>query len=164
MTRPVAGDDAMDDDDTTASYGLVMPLVACVDQGGIYDGQPFVAGMYVGEIDAKLKALAGSHAEIGYMLYPGLIKQCDLLAMQYGWRMIVKDTGQPISVDENEGNWQEVLFRFGGPRHDEEYDYVATDRNYCSTHDSVCDGTDWCSGLMPRDDCRIHQMFYERRK
>lgn len=103
--------------DGEASYGLVMPFVVTKDHGGPYDGEAFVAGMYCGQIDQLLKSAKGTCAEFIFMLYPTLIEQVQLIAMQHGWRVEISDTGQRYSArDDSEGNWQQVTFRFGPPR------------------------------------------------
>ena len=71
-----------DDDDT---YGLVMPFVVCVSNGGIYDDRSFVAG-------ARFEAVANSCIAGEHMIRdwqpPGLVPQLDLLAMQYGYSFL----------------------------------------------------------------------------
>jgi len=88
-------------------YELVMPFVACSDQGGPYDPDAFVAGFQAGQIDrslAALKAVGGS--EFRVTTYAALLPQLDLIAMQHGFQLDSEEPGEPEA-----GDWSFVTFR-----------------------------------------------------
>lgn len=98
----------MSDDEHEAEYGMVMPLVACEDQGGPYDAAAFVAGMYCGKLDHILESTpAPAHpivVSVRQYVPSGLVPQLDLLAMHHGWKM----TTEPW--EDHPEDWTFVTF------------------------------------------------------
>ncbi len=72
-------------DPTEPEYGLVMPFVACEDQGGPYEAGAFVAGYEAGTTDLTLKVIAPMGGSFDRWVPPGLVPQLDLIAMRHGY-------------------------------------------------------------------------------
>jgi hypothetical protein len=83
-------------------WGLVMPYVVCQSQGGPYEDQSFVAGARFGGDMAELRA--EKPATWQSYVYPGMVPQYDLLAMEQGYTM----TSEPW--DEHPDEWVLVTF------------------------------------------------------
>lgn len=99
-------------------YGLVMPFVCCVSQGGPMDDRSFTAGVALGAADAELKACRGA-AVWTTAIMPGMEAQYDLLAMRHGYVM----SAEPW--DEHPNDW--VLVSFMRPTQKTDDDEAAAD-------------------------------------
>lgn len=71
-------------------YELVYPFIVCESNGGPYEDQSFVAGVYFGMLMAafEAKSIASEVAEdiderVGFTLPSALLPQVDLLAMRW---------------------------------------------------------------------------------
>lgn len=78
-TMSEQADDNIDPDEVT--YGLVMPFVVCAPDGP-YDSDAFVAGVYYGELDMRMKK---NEARVERYVPTPLVPQIDLLAMFHGY-------------------------------------------------------------------------------
>lgn len=65
------------------SYELVVPFVACVSQGGIYDDTSFAAGFDLGQLDRTMRDKIAT--TIAATVRAPSYRQLDLLAMRQGW-------------------------------------------------------------------------------
>lgn len=90
-------------------YGLVMPFNVVQSAGGPYEDEAFVAGVYVGEIDACLRLMHTTSAILQWYVSPKLLPQLDLLAMRYGYTM----TSEPW--EDHPDEWTQVVFEKSGP-------------------------------------------------
>jgi hypothetical protein len=88
-------------------FELVMPFVACESEGGPYDDDAFVAGVTIG---VMLEEFSRSEGPGSFATDPParyldrqLVPQADLIAMKYGYKMILGE------IDEDSG-WQHVTF------------------------------------------------------
>lgn len=74
-----------------ATFGLVMPFVVCRSNGGPYDDEAFVAGVYCGSIDQELqtRSICGPQKYVPTAVVP----QLDLLAMHRGYEMSAEPWG-----------------------------------------------------------------------
>ena len=70
-----------DDDGDEHGWELLLPFNVVTSAGGPYDDDSFVAGFVVGTIDVELKT--GTFPDEGRYVYPALLPQLDLLAMNY---------------------------------------------------------------------------------
>lgn len=80
--------DEGEDQDGSATWGLVMPFVVCASRGGPYDDQSFVAGYAAGRLAVLLESLAtcgGSGTR--FTVHTGLLPQLDLMAMRHGFTL-----------------------------------------------------------------------------
>lgn len=62
-------------------YEMVMPLVVCKTQGGVYDDDSFVAGWTLALLDRDLAERAVDRIP----LRPAMMPQVDLIAMKHGY-------------------------------------------------------------------------------
>jgi len=69
---------------------LVMPFVTVASKGGPHDDESYVAGYAMGLLDAKLASGIPEHSETINAVSE---TQADLLAMRYGYRVVVAETG-----------------------------------------------------------------------
>lgn len=69
-------------DDAQSNFGLVMPFVSCVSNGGTHADAPFVAGYECGYIFALLETRP---ERVERYVHPSNVKQLDLTAMHHGY-------------------------------------------------------------------------------
>ena len=96
-----------DDNETPAGYGLVMPFVVTVSQGGPYDDNAFVAGWEAGWLDAMLLACRPLGATVERYVDSSLVPQLDLVAMRHRYTMTVEPW------EEHPDDWSFVTFAPG---------------------------------------------------
>lgn len=96
--------DRDDSEPQEVTYGLVMPFVACEDQGGPFAADAFVAGFVCGIIDHALPILKPLGCVLQRYVDPRLVPQLDLMAMRYGFKM----TSEPW--DEHPDDYTLVTF------------------------------------------------------
>jgi hypothetical protein len=94
-------------------YDLVMPFVIVKSNGGPYDDAAFAAGANCGQLMKELQALA-AHRAIPHQRWmrPELLPQIDLIAMQYGYELRLKE------IDDASG-FQLVGFDLADPATEE---------------------------------------------
>jgi hypothetical protein len=92
-------DDDEHDETEQPTYGLVMPFVVCVSNGGPFDDEAFVAGYECGMLSTRLD---GGPNVLIFTAHTANVPQLDLIAMQRGYRMIQ----EPTDFDE----WTGVTF------------------------------------------------------
>lgn len=89
-----------------AEFGLVMPFIACVSQGGPFQDRSFVAGFQAGQVYAQLKAARAAGAtEVIACVDLHLTRQLELAGM---------DSGFPVMTAEPWGeapDWVYLTFR-----------------------------------------------------
>ncbi len=90
-----------------AEYGLLMPFVACLTQGGTYEDRAFVAGYNCGALDARMQH--EPEDVWAHYVAPDLIAQLDLIAMRHGWTL----THEPW--DEHPDEWTLATFTRADP-------------------------------------------------
>ena len=92
--------------DDEASYGLVMPFVACTSKGGPFDDAAYVAGFEMGRLDEELRS-AGHCLNGGTTtIHAGNAEQADLICMRHGFTATVELSG-------TEG-WSYLTFKAAG--------------------------------------------------
>jgi len=77
--------------DEDMPMSLVVPFTVCQSKGGPYEDQSFVAGFQAGELWARLtafQAMGGVRTE-PQNVYTELLPQVDLIAMHFGYRVLV---------------------------------------------------------------------------
>lgn len=79
-------------------YGLVMTFVNVTSQGGRYDDDAYCAGWEMGHLDAVLAGLAERYRydgppDVEVTIRTDNAEQADLVAMQYGYRAEVTNSG-----------------------------------------------------------------------
>jgi hypothetical protein len=68
-------------------YSLRVPFVVCESEGGPYPDQPFVAGVQYGRV---FDLLERGPNELRITVYPELVPQLDLLAMDLGYSFVAE--------------------------------------------------------------------------
>jgi hypothetical protein len=81
------------DSDREATHELVMPFVVCKTQGGPYDDEAFVGGVWFGQFDSLLHTAAKVGCDVTpHVAVPSpLVPQLDLLAMNHGYQLVAEE-------------------------------------------------------------------------
>jgi len=87
-----------------SEFGLVMPFVVCVSNGGPYDDAAYCAGFEAGMVDTILATLPDGINQASRPVRSDNLPQIDLIAMQHGWTITT-------IVDDELPEWTTVTFR-----------------------------------------------------
>lgn len=94
------GEPDLNPDDAADGMTLEMPFLPVQSKGGPHDDAAFAAGWMCGQFYYGMRN--GGVSVIDQWVTPDLLQQLDLIAMKYGWRLVV---GQ-ASEDEE---WVQVV-------------------------------------------------------